>query len=64
MSHQRVIHIFTYQTYLQGEFLLFSEEVKTALFLDPVRENTDNLVISCIFRLMTNQSQTSVINVN
>lgn len=32
MSHQRFVHIFTYQTYLQGEFSLFSAEGKQLSF--------------------------------
>lgn len=32
MSHQRFVHIFTYQTYLQGGFSLFSEDGKQPCF--------------------------------
>lgn len=32
MSHHLFVHIFTYQTYLQGGFSLFSEEEKQSCF--------------------------------
>lgn len=42
-----------------GGILALLSGRKTALFLDPFWENTHNLIISCIFRLITNQSQIS-----